>query len=275
MKKAFGIVVAMAALAVLAPAAFGAVTLHLDAASIGQADGTPVNAWGGLTQGTASKQPLYSTTGIGGLPSVTFDGVAGLANGDALLGSGLNVAARTIYAVVNPTAGGNFRGLVANNSDQLNLRLRDNTTYYGPSNAQNSGDFTGAGGTGVLRIDGTLQTPLDTGSFVLGSPHIVTASSAVLQNYANFLVGNSRLTTGPWETRYWQGDIAEIIVYDNVLTRSEHEAQLSALGTKYGITVSLGTKPGFVIPGLLGGDLTDPENDGVPANYNPPTTLGG
>ncbi|NQT52167.1 PEP-CTERM sorting domain-containing protein [bacterium] len=273
MKKAFGIVVAMAALAVLAPAAFGAVTLHLDAASIGQADATPVNAWGSLTQADPNKQPLYTVTGIGGLPSVTFDGVGSLANGDALLGSALNVAARTIYAVVNPTAGGGLRGLVANNNDQLNVRLRDNTTYTGPSNFQDGNDFTGAGGTGMLRIDGLAQTPVGTGSFVLGSPHIVTATSAGAQNYANFLVGNSRLTTGPWETRYWQGDIAEIIVHDTVLNKTQHEAQLSALGTKYGIAVSLlpGTILGTGASALLGGDLTDPENDGLPdadVNYN-------
>ena len=272
MKKAFGIVVAMAVLAVLAPAAFGAVTLHLDAASIGQADGTPVNAWGSLTQGTASRQPLYSTTGIGGLPSVTFDGLTS-GDGDALVGAGLNVAAVTIYAVVNPTAGGSLRGLVSNGSDGLNIRLDDNTTYIGPSNSQNSGDFTND--SGVLRIDDALQTPLGSGSFVLGSPHIVTAMSAGSPTYGNFMVGSPRTSGGSWTTRYWQGDIAEIIVLDNIPTRAEHNAQMSALATKYGITLASSAKPGFVIPNLLGNDLTDLGNDGVPANYNPPTTLGG
>lgn len=267
------ILAAMFVLATLSTAAFGGVVLQLDAASIAQADGTPVSAWGILSQGDANKQPVYTTSAINGLPAVTFDGVGSLANGDALLGTGVNINARTIYAVVNATAGSGLRGMLANGNDGLNIRLADNTTYRGPSNGQDGNDFTGAGGTGVFRIDGDIQTPLGPGSLTLGTPHIVTAVSAANHIYGNFLVGNPRLTTSPWATRYWQGDIAEIIVYDNVLSRTAHEAQLSALGTKYNIPVTMlpGTILGTGTGALLGGDITDPEDDGLPdsnVNYN-------
>jgi hypothetical protein len=248
----------------------GTVSLHLDAADIGQPDGTPVTAWGGLSQGDANKQPTYVTaSSINGLPAVRFDGITNHTDGDALFQAGANYDARTIFTVVNAFTGGGLRGTLSSGSDSLNIRLHSTTVYRSPGNSQDGNDFTGAGGTGVFRVNG-----VQTGAYTVNTPHIVASESAANHTYTNFMLGNGQTSGGAFAGRYWHGDMAEIVIYDDVLPTSEFNQVLNFLGSKYNINVSpvpAGTVLGTGTGALLGGDLTDPENDGAPdsnVNYN-------
>ena len=250
----------------------GSITLRLQASDLVLTDGDPVSAWGSFSQATAAKQPTYvaSDSQFGGAAVVDFDGITTHEDGDALTWSGAGVIARTIYAVANVETGGGNRGLVSNNSDALNVRLSDNSYYRSPGHAQDGNDFTGAGGLeGSMALNGVPD-----GAYTIDSPHIVTMVSANNQTYSNMAIGNNRVFTSgvdPWAVRYWDGQIAEILVFDRELTLKENYTVLTQLRQTYGLSRGqvLGTGTGT----LLGGDATDPENDGddtpaAGANFN-------
>ena len=248
----------------------GTVSLHLDAGTLALSDGDPVKAWGSLTQGDVNKRPTYVASGIGGLPSVNFDG-ANYPSGDVLYESGASVAARTIFAVVNAEAGGDLNGLLSRGDDKLNIRLNDNSYYRSPGHSQDGNDFTGAGGTGEFYINGTLGAP-----YSVNSPHVVTAVSASGQTYTNLLVGGGKDAGGSFTGRFWDGDISEIIVYDGELSDLDRNQVVHYLGDRYNIAAAkAGTILGTGNGALLGNDLTDLGDDGVEGSYNPPGDLGG
>ncbi|MFW6162200.1 MAG: PEP-CTERM sorting domain-containing protein [Planctomycetota bacterium] len=190
-----------------------------------------MTSWDGLTQGDPAKQPAYVASGLGGQPSVNFDG-ATYPNGDVLYQAGANVAPRTIFAVVNAESGGGLRGLLSRGDDRLNIRLHDSSFYRSPGHSQDGNDFTGAGGTGEFYINGALGAP-----YSVNSPHVATAVSAADHTYTNLLVGGGRDSGGPWAGRFWDGDIAEIIVYEGELGGLQrNQVILFEAGVDYPVT---------------------------------------
>lgn len=242
----------------------GSISLRLRASDLALSDGDPVAAWGSLTQATTDKQPTFvlSDSQFGGASVVNFDGILNHTTGDAMTWSGANLNARTIYAVANAESGGNNRGLLSRGDDRLNVRLSDNSYYRSPGHAQDGNDFTGAGGTGSMALNG-----INDGTYTINAPHVVTLVSAVNQTYTNFAVGNGQPQTsggGPFDVRYWDGQIAEILIFNRELTFVENYTVLSQLRDTYGLPRGIvrGTGAGA----LIGGDSTDPENDGNDVN---------
>jgi hypothetical protein len=108
---------------------------------------------------------------------------------------------------------------------------------------------------------------IDDGAFTINSPHVVTMVSAANQTYTNFAIGNGQPQTsggGPFDVRYWDGQIAEILIFDRTLTFSENYNVINQLRQTYGL--SRGIVRGTGAGALIGGDATDPENDGNDVN---------
>ena len=80
------------------PGDYGTVTLHLRADALVLANSSPVPAWGPLTA-AGGAQPTYIATDarFNNQPVVTFDGTS-----DLMTWTSANLAARTIFAVVDP-----------------------------------------------------------------------------------------------------------------------------------------------------------------------------
>ncbi|MBI1370580.1 MAG: hypothetical protein GC162_18235 [Planctomycetes bacterium] len=240
----------------------GSISLRLKAGDLALSDGASVSAWGSLTQGSAAKQPIFvaSDSQFNGQSVVDFDGANGQANGDYLAAAGANVSARTIFVVTNAETGGSLKGVVSNGNDQLDIRLNDTSFYRSPGHGQDGNDFSGAGGTGTFAINGHIGDP-----YVVNTPHIVTSVAAANQNYATFALGNGKDADSPYNGRFFDGQIAEVIIFNRVLTADENYTVLDYLRSTYAVNA------GHFRSGLIGGDSTDPENNGAAdanVNYN-------
>lgn len=252
----------------------GDVTLRLRASDLTLTNGDPVSAWGALTQGTAGNQPTFvaSDAQFNGASVVDFSGDNSATTGDRLSAAGVNYAARTVIAVANAESGGGLRGLLSRGDDRLNLRLDSSTQYRSPGNGQDGNDFPGVASGGGLAIDAAVTSGAATGSYTVNTPHIMTALAGSTQNYSNLTVGNGTSAgSGPFSSRHWDGQIAEIVMIDRELTPNETFSVLNFLGETYGVSVARGTIQGTGNGALIGGDSTDPENDGAPdanTNYN-------
>lgn len=196
--------------------------------SIAQADGTAVASWeaktGGVALGqtTAANQPTYHTAGIGGKPSVRFDGV------DDILSGAITSRAQpvTIVAVtksdVLPVSHRQLYHL------GVEMMAHENDVWTGYAGAELYGGavtvdpavvtIIADGGSSVIYKDGTGATPGNLGTSGLGSTAYVGGHPSL--------------------SRPWDGDVAEILVYDHVLTADERSAVHSYVQDRYGITVS-------------------------------------
>jgi len=189
------------------PADYGDVALHLKANELGQVNGTEVTEWGPLGAG-GSSTPTYiaSDARFNDMPVVRFDGV-----NDVMKRSGANLTARTILAVVAlEEDAGNLAGLISNGSDGLNVRRGDSSNRYrSPGFNMDGNDFVGNGSPGQLHVNQVAS-----GTYGYGRPHLVMAVASSEKIYGNFWIGSASGSLG----RYWNGSIAEVLIYEGVLS---------------------------------------------------------
>jgi len=194
--------------------------LWLDAGSLAtQADGSAVVTWSDLsgngrhvTQGDSARRPLFDTAGIGGRPSVDFDG-----SNDRLLRNGANISGREIFAVVVTDSNSGFDTVLSRAADSLSLRANNSAYVVG-----NGNDFPYSGG---LR-----QNNVVTLTKTIGEEVILHADAGAVKTFTNFMVGDQNQ-----HNRYWDGDIAEIIIFDRALTTGERSTIGTYLAEKYSI----------------------------------------
>lgn len=243
---------------------------HLDAGKGITLSGGNVAQWNdqsgnnrNFAQGSAVKQPLYvaSNAAFNNQATIRFDGNESGSSGNPLvrpntdaLVLGSSVSARTLFIVNSTSRHEGLDGIWGINNADTGLRRASSTNWQHPGNGN---DFSNGGSL--------LVNEANTTAAALNTKHIVTATRG-----SNVTMGSTNIgdyfQVGTNAARSWQGDIAEVIVYDRVLTAREVHQVNGSLGLKYDIAV----KPGFVIAGPIGGDLTDPENDGNEAlPYNP------
>ncbi len=206
--------------------------LWLDASYFqGVADATAVGNWPDLSgsgndasQGTAANRPaLYnSIAGLGAKPVVRFDG-----SNDYLDGPGANLTAQTIFMVLKveataPTLSGVFS---QKGADAKNVRLGDtNPTWRAPANGANSGDFCNSGS---VCVNGGLAYTHNNAYHILEE----VASSATAFQY--------RLSQDQY-SRWFKGDLAEVIIYNRTLTKDERREVGRYLMGKYGLAAAYG-----------------------------------
>ena len=219
------------------PADYGNITLRLQAETLALSNNAAVTAWAPLTAaGTA--QPLYiaSDARFGNRPVVKFDGV-----NDLMTWPTPNLQARTIFAVVTQEsaagAANSIATLLGDSNDNLGIRRNGTTSAY--NSPGNTNDFTGNAPTGTIMVNNSAAT-----TFTPGTPHIVLAVAGGQKTFATaFWLGNAKSTL----TRYWNGSVAEVIVYDGVLTADGINKVGWYLQNKYNITGSTYPVPTPVI----------------------------
>lgn len=230
------------------PDEIAGLSLWLDASQIaGLSDGDPVTTWADasgngydVTQGTTANKPVYKTGIMNGRAVVRFDGSNDfLANtADDPVGAG---GARTVFMV----------GEMVNLSGATILCFRRSTLIYNQSIVLFSGQYyiytdgvnassnatipnpsaavtnpfqimlrsTGSGNKITCRINQADRTVTQSGS--------VSAESGA----AGFSVGYRADIPG----NYYNGDMAEIIVYDSALSSSDRNRVEAYLKTRYGL----------------------------------------
>lgn len=201
-------------------------------------DGDAVDTWtksGGIasdaTQSTAGFRPVYKTNIINTLPVVRFDG-----SDDKLLGSGSNTSSKTIIIVCKDN--GSTQGLAGvwsnNNANGLTW-LSGNFLYC---------DFAGASAQEApvstkLRSNWNIYTLVYDTNF----DFISISTNGTEDNFINQDKGttSSLYNVGVRDrtlNRHFNGDIAEIIIFNGVLSIEERANIEAYLGAKYAISMT-------------------------------------
>ena len=215
----------------------------LDDGNNSVADGDEVASWldinpqkdrkNNTTQETASRRPIYRESDFNGLPSLEFDGTNDflrLADSDIF-----NYKDYTIFVVEERTSGKTrnyFIGFANSGSDDSSLHL-------GYLN-----------GNTIRQAHQANDMDVSTSNYKAGTPviHRFLLNSNIGKNYQNSL-GNSasntqkdqlqgsngKISIGIRSNDYYQGYIAEIIIYDRALGSSELEKVMSYLSGKWNI----------------------------------------
>lgn len=244
-----------------APDLSGALKSHFAAALIAPTTGAAVAALsdrvnGGLwTQATATKQPTFQPTGVGGQPALVFDGTDDALSGDAAIRAILNGKPGCTMVVVasTATAGSANRNAVqfsngtsttgaraavgrstAVNRARIGGRRLDNNAFQSMNSASNPTLNAAEVWTGMLDTPAALQLLYFNGALDI-SAVFQTAGSFSATNSQAVAIGSQANGAG----EYWQGSIAEVLVYDRVLTLAELAVVHSYVQDRgYGITVS-------------------------------------
>ena len=225
-----------------APNQFGGLALWLDASQLtGLVDGNAVASWTDMTgkgnhaiQATEANKPLYKTNILNGKPVVRFDGTDFLTSPNGAI-SGLSNAI-SIFAVYNMTVQTDTSILVAETDDTANrLNIHPNfsggTVFFDFGNISTGGRVNGAWG-------GALGTFYRWG-FVAGSSamNIYRNGTSILSvgTSKTFTPGIKTLNIGAYSATRFNGDVAEIIIYNRVLSAIERAFIDSYLSNKYAI----------------------------------------
>jgi fibronectin-binding autotransporter adhesin len=223
----------------------------LDASNPLSVSGTAVNSWNDIsgngrnfTNGAAAA-PTLATGALNGLPVVQFDGAT----------TSLNYAgavnAQTVIIVNAP--GGQAQtlpGIWGSYGDDNGIRLGDvSGTWRGnpnaAGNATDNNDFTNnAGSPGTTYISTSASFDVNTTTFGVGTPHIITAYGN--STYADTGLGQYYFSGGV-ANRFWAGGIGEVLVYNTPLGTAQRQAVEDYLMYKwFGVN-----EPGYATSGVL------------------------
>ncbi len=222
-------------------------------------DGDPVSTWTDISsntkafsQATIAKRPTFQTNVLSGKPVVRFDGVDDLL---VLAEKYLTSAQGTVFAVIQLTAAlqnkqvvlgtgdeaaGNvahdLRGFHKTTEPNISLRLDDNVaanTLRGDT-ALVAGTtyiqtWSSTGAAYGMRINGAAESLTLLGGADNGNWY---ADVAALDNVT---IGGRKRDI---ESDFLKGDLAELIVYDRVLTAPETARVERYLANRYGVTLA-------------------------------------
>ncbi len=229
--------------AAVAPVTDGLI-LQLEANAIsGLADGDSIAVWpasvGSDAVATGPTPVVYKSNLINGLPVVRFDGNGGYVNFDPI------DDIRTVFWVVKEDADVNkidqgqwrhllddddtshfHRGTVAQSTDDYCAIISD--TWGG---SIGSGEGADRIRNGIVQINAVTVDPLTTSVPRDLSILFVQSSNVVSASNFSYDVGQSVL-------RSWDGDLAELLIYNRVLTAEEIRNIGGYLTAKYGLTTS-------------------------------------
>lgn len=168
-----------------------------------------------LTQGVANLRPIYVTNAINGRAAVRFGSVR------TRLAATQASTAQTVF-IVNRTLGYiNLAGIWGQSLVDFGIRSASASAWQHLGNA-NTGDFTFGGQMSINGVAGN--------TFTVGQPHIVTAVRAAPTNGVT-AVGDYWYS-GTY-SRYYIGDIGEVLVYDRALDAAERQAVEAYLSHKW------------------------------------------
>ncbi len=199
-----------------------------------------------LTGGaTGTRQPSFtsSVAALGNQASVSFNGdvlTSTTGNSTGITGSSANL---TLITVWNRTAttGMNYQHTIhlgtsiANQAYGHSVSRSTNAGQIGNHYWQNGNEFAASStnGTGYLTLS-TYNGTSDIDTFYNNGELLGTFTNTSLNISANQLQIGSRLN--PYAEGF-TGDLAEVIIYDTVLTESERSSISSYVANKYGIAL--------------------------------------
>ena len=212
------------------PADYGTLSVHLKADTLGLTDNAAVTNWNGLTvPGTVAgaAAPIFkaSDAGFNGKPIVQFTS----ASKHLLTKPSANYKAQTIFAVVSIDASPavSLAGLIGRGDDKLNVRRNGTANFYrSPGQGQDANDFSGVVTGGALSVNNVAS-----GAFTPGAAHLVISTAGAQQIFTEFWLGNP----SPALVRFWQGKVAEVLVYEGPLNATQTNAVGYYLQTKYNL----------------------------------------
>ena len=248
---------------------------HLDAALRVNAKVGSVIEWGdsgrnGITfsQGSSAKYPVFAdgdaAGNINGHPVIRFDGdLSGAAGGLAPNADQLRYVSedpgvcsispqacdidsdcpnagevceigesvKTLIVVARTRSFNYLDGLWGTPPD-TGLRRQNASNWV---NGSNSDDFSFGGSVEVNRDD--VNATSDNNLSPLNTPEIIVATRSSATKFSEMRIGDY-FELAPNMPRPWHGDIAEIAVFDRLLTAQELQSIQSHLETKYAITIA-------------------------------------
>lgn len=208
--------------------------LWLDANAINQSDNTAVTLWGDLSSmgrnaTETSTPPTYIENLINGYPAVRFDG-----NDDRLGFSNSGLSARTIFFVTRVNTGvKQLAGLIGKDNADKGIRRIGSTDWRNPGDGN---DFTNPGGS-TFCVNGNTGATIGENIWHIGAATRSTSSNTDYNSIGGY-----------FSNREYGGDIAEVILYNRVLTPEEQDRIGSYLSKKY------------MIPTTYTGSINSPES---------------
>ena len=193
-----------------------------------------------IDQGQANGDPIYVTNGINGKASVQFDGVQ-----DVLDTLGGFTMPYTVLYVARWTGGDNNRLLSSSSEWSLGWQQFGDYDDFFVNSAE--AVFNGTGGastTGMVQV-GRSASPW-TDYYIDGS--LIASNNAVADNINDLRVGGFH---GVSDIFCGAGNISEVVIYNSVLSPSDHNDVGFYLQDKYGITGSYTNGGGGAILGTV------------------------
>lgn len=210
---------------VINPADYGTITLHLKADALALTNNASVTSWGSLgATGSATPTYIASDTRFGNKPVVKFDGAD-----DVLSWTGANLAAQTIFVVTSfENSSTSLATLISTGADFLNIRRNGTALFYRSLGQGADGNefIAPSAAPAFLSVNNVVS-----GGFTATVPHILCATAASPKTYGNFWLG----TSGNSLPRFWNGSVAEVIVYNGALTTTGINRVGWYLQNKYGL----------------------------------------
>ncbi|MGB1104260.1 MAG: T9SS type A sorting domain-containing protein [Crocinitomicaceae bacterium] len=218
--------------------------IWLDAHSLGASDGSFIPIWPDLsgngsnfTQGFSERQPIYNIDGIGGVPSLTFDGV----NDVLISGSmpSMETNEFTYFIVYDRTTTTSDMLIVANyTSNYRKFRTYMNNGQNTIISAQYSPTikwvrYTDPPGASFLQTEITPTTikTYNQGDLEMSKTATFTTPTGHIENY----LGNQNAAAVSSYT--YTGEMAEVILYTSTLNDLEKVLIENYLGAKYSMSI--------------------------------------
>lgn len=221
--------------------------IHLDASALELTDEDSVETWPDLSGNGNDFEsvdvspiidPTYIEDGIGGLPAVEWRSVGAGLIGPSSAGTGLTaIEVFLVLKAFYENGSGHYRGHPlqwTGSASTSHYTFSDGHIYEGLGTTVRKD--TGNPTNGIMQTDHLYNVRSASGAFsthLNGSSFYSTASNTVGLGYIGPQLGyydNS--------THYYRGRIAEVIVYNRVLSTGERDSVHDYIATKYGITIA-------------------------------------
>ena len=210
-----------------------------------------------FAQSTAGQRPTVASAAINGKNAILFDG-----SNDFLVNSSANFAARTLFVVgkYSDSAPNQYAGL-------LTCRVSAGATKGGASDtnivlgtAGTSNKVAGSGSASAARVNGVAADLTTYNDEASGGINVGTAAFCLVHTDTSALSGAKVFTLGAdinqaVGTRQLDGYVAEVVVYNRVLSAAEIVQVETYLMNKWGVTTT-GSGSGGSGGGSGGGSTT-------------------
>ncbi len=205
-------------------------------------------------QATGANQPTLSTNAINGMPAVTFNGSSQFLQ----MGSSFKnlTAGADVFIVAKPqsaSATGTLWEACSNGSnaaDEIGLQTAGTQAVGIANNSTTTSSVTSSSGAltvGSYQLVEFQHNGAGTGTILVNGTSV---GSATVQNLANILRAANYIGTGAnASSTFFQGSIAEILVFNSPQTSAQRGDILAYINSKYG----LGTAPVLAAPVITPG----------------------